>query len=204
MWRSHHRQRSPLAEPLKSCGTETLRLRREYGMCYDVGRKPCCGVSCLPFRSWGWASLILNGHMLNIPYRWGGVNPEEGLDCFTLASYIRMKHGRSPLPNHNWVYQTFEDETFPPRLMLELLEDAFGPGVTRSPQSFDLVALAGQTVCLGTVFGDSVVHFNDRKVTAITPLGVLRRSRSILGIWDPDRMRKTEILHQDAPSIPSR
>lgn len=121
----------------------------------------------------------------NIPYLWGGTDPSLGLDCFTLASYAQTQHGRSPLPDHDWVYQIFDDKTFPPQMMMELLTDCYGAGVLRSPKHLDLIAIQAETVVLGTMIDDGVLHFGSNLLSVVTPYKVLIRRFRVLGVWEP-------------------
>lgn len=126
-------------------------------------------------------------YFTDIPFKWGGSSPLEGFDCFTLASYARMAQGRSPLPDHGWVYEQFPEDAFPPDLMVELCQDALIQ-VVRSPIHLDIVALRGESISLGTCFGAGVdrriLHFSPLGRSVLTPIKTIIRSRLILGVFE--------------------
>ena len=127
--------------------------------------------------------------LTKIPFLWGGNSPKTGLDCFTLSSYARTSQGRSPLPSHNWVYQTYSEEAFPAALMVKLCQDALNQ-VVRSPLPFDVVVLRGESISLGTcLMQDSklkILHFSPKGFSVMTDLEAIKRSRLILGVFEAD------------------
>ncbi len=119
-----------------------------------------------------------------IPFLWNGTDPRIGLDCFGLANHARRLHGFPSLPDYSVIYHHFTEASFPPRLMLELLRDAFGDPVQRQVEPWDLIALKGETVGLGTVLSGEVLHFGPDKLSTLTPIETLYAGRYILGAWD--------------------
>jgi hypothetical protein len=123
---------------------------------------------------------------LNIPYQWGGNNPVAGMDCFHLASYIQRANGRLPLPDHQWIYRRFTDESLPYGLVLDRLQHCFGMEA-RDRRHLNLVAIEAEKTIIGTLWeaekGWQIIHFN-RTHSVATPLAVIAKKTRLLGMWD--------------------
>lgn len=63
---------------------------------------------------------------INIPYKWGGTHPEEGLDCLGLHNYICATHDSRVLTGYKWVIDTYScDAEMPPKFIRKLSSELF-------------------------------------------------------------------------------
>ena len=99
----------------------------------------------------------------NIPFRWGGRSPRTGMDCFTLASYIReQRRGQGFDFSKPEVVEAYAKHTGPDDARSLLLRLAKKLQVQRVSALEDgvitLIRGADQALCLGTVVGQSIIY----------------------------------------------
>jgi hypothetical protein len=97
-----------------------------------------------------------------ISFKWGGLDPATGLDCFTLASYVSECLFQKPFDlSIKAIARTYEQyptgENLPPRLLLNLAKE-LGLKPARELLTGTLVILRSPIgFALGTIVEDSVL-----------------------------------------------
>lgn len=108
-----------------------------------------------------------------IPFKWGGNNPEIGLDCYTLANYLRRAHELIELPSMP-LYKNWDEDKHPPNYVLRMLN--YHAENVPCPEDFDLMLLGTHRGgALGTVYGGRVLHFAAAGNSTWSSLGLAQR-----------------------------
>lgn len=110
-----------------------------------------------------------------IPYRW------RVSDCFCLANRIREYFNAPPLPNFDWVYEAWSEETFPKDQIAILLSQTCQPRIG-AMQPLDLLCLRYRGgAMLATYLGDGLACWMGLSRSSVGE--VERIGAAIVSVW---------------------
>lgn len=116
---------------------------------------------------------------MNVPYKWGGRDVKDGMDCIGLVNYVRREYGFQEITEADFIYEDYGEEEFGNR-ELECMCDLIGERIEERSH-MDIVLLGTNEMGLGVLVIDGdkkIVVFTDGEVSKCIPtygLGALIR-----------------------------
>lgn len=145
--------------------------------------------------------------MIGIPYKWGGNDFEEGMDCFHYAAYVRslfVNEKQIDISILNWIFEEYPSESDAPTELPRLLCEKHGirprldPNAVQPEKHLDLVLLQTTNVetpyAMGTLLlrpeGDFIAYMATSGSSVVSKNVIKRSGVTIHSYWNPTKILK--------------
>lgn len=109
------------------------------------------------------------------PYKW------QEWDCFALAGWLRSQANLKPLPNLNWLYRHYTEDTLPPNIVSRILRHYATKESELTDMNLVCLQFGKHPEALGTIVDSGVVFITYERGAAWMSLAHIQKI--ITGTW---------------------